>query len=504
MAIRVSIGAGKTALSIQLIIESLVLASLGGGFGVLIACICTPALLHLLSFNLSNSSISALPDWHVLLFAAGITFAAGLAFGILPGWQSIRTDVAASLKAESSLGHTGHSVWLRRILVVGQVALSLILVTAAILFTRSLQNLKNINVGFNTSHLIKFTVNPLQAGYSQQRIKNFGEELRQKLSALPGVESAAIATVPVLEETSEGGDVTVESSPVRSGQEQSGNAYLRNSVSPGYFSTMQIPLLSGREFRPSDSSPTANIGIVNQAFVNHFLPGKNPVGMHFGFGSGNSVKLDHTIIGVVADSKHDNIREQVKPFIYMPYLAADRLSSLTLYVRTRTGEQTVMPAIRSLVHQMDASLPVNGLRPVSEIIDESLFVQRSLGFLSVAFALLATLLALIGVYGVMAYAVVRRHRELGIRMAIGASPKQVLAMVLRESAWLGIAGVLCAVPCVLGAASYLRSALYGVQPNDPISCIAAAALLILVALLAGFIPAWKAARINPSAALRTE
>ena len=504
MAIRASIGAGKAALSRQLMIESLVLAALGGCSGLFIAYTCTPVLLHALSFDLSTSSISAEPDWRVLLFAAGITFAAGIAFGILPGWQSTRTDIALSLKSESSLGHTGQSVWLRRILVVGQVSLSLVLLTAAILFTRSLQNLRNINVGFNTSRLVKFRVNPLQAGYSQQRIRSFGEELRRRLSALPGVNTAAIATVPVLEDSTEGGDVTVESSSLRSSEEETANRYLRNFVSPGYFSTMQIPVIAGRQFRPSDALPDSNVGIVNQTFVRHFLAGKDPVGMHFGFGSGNAVKLDNTIIGVVADSKHDSIREEVTPFIYLPYLANSHLSALTVYVRTHSDEQRVMPEVRSLIHQMDAALPVNELRPMSDVIDESLFVERSLGFLSIGFAFLATLLAIVGVYGVMAYSVTRRYRELGVRMAIGASPKQVLGIVLRESAYLGIAGILCAIPCVRGASGYIRSALYGVQPNDPSSCILAAALLIGITLLAGFIPAWNAARIDPSAALRTQ
>jgi ABC-type antimicrobial peptide transport system permease subunit len=266
---------------------------------------------------------------------------------------------------------------------------------------------------------------------------------------------------------------------------------------------MQIPLLDGRQFRASDSGPNGNVGIVNQTFVNHFLPGKKALGMHFGFGSGK-VQMDHTIIGVVADSKQTTIRSQIKPFIYLPYLANDHLSSLTFYVRVDSAPEVVIPEIRRLVHQLDASLPVSELRSMTEIINESLFVERSLGFLSIGFAFLATLLAIVGLYGVMAYSVTRRYRELGIRMALGATPKGVLEMVLRESAYLGIAGVLCAVPCVIAGTRYVRASLYGVQPQDPISWLSAAALLIAVALFAGFIPAWNAARIDPSSALRTD
>jgi putative ABC transport system permease protein len=382
--------------------------------------------------------------------------------------------------------------------------LSLILVTAAILFTRSLQNLQDINVGFDTAHLLKFRVTPLQAGYSQPRIKSFGEDLRQRLAALPGVESAAIATVPVLDDSDEGGNVTVEGAPVKSSQEQTFNDYLRNLISPGYFTTMRIPLHAGRQFRPSDSSPDSNVAIVNETFVKRFMPGKNPLGMHFGRGTGNNVKLDQTIIGVVADSKHNTIRSPITPFIYFPYLAEQHLSSLTFYVRVRSNEQTVMPEIRALVHSIDPNLPINEFSPLTDVINESLFVERGLGFLSVGFALLATLLAIVGLYGVMSYSVTRRYRELGIRMAIGASPSSVLRMVLRESAYLGIAGIVCAIPCVLATAGTIRSSLYGVQPNDPTSWMAAAALLIAVALIAGFVPAWSAARIDPHTALRSE
>jgi putative ABC transport system permease protein len=495
MAIRLSVGAGKAAVTRQLLIESLVLALAGGCLGVAIAYVGTPFLLHFLSFNLSQGSLSARPDWPVMLFAGVVTLAAGLGFGLLPAWHSARMDIASALKAENSLGHTGQSVWLRRSLVVGQIALSLVLLTTAMLFTRSLQNLKHINVGFNTAHLVKFEINPLQAGYSQQRIKNFGEQLRQSLAALPGIESASLATVPVLEDDDEGGDVTVE-------QANNYGPYLRNSVSPGYFSTMQIPLIAGREFGPSDSLPSSKVAVVNEAFVRRFLSNRNPLGMRFGFGNGH-VPLDYTIVGVAGDSQHDSIRSPIAPFVYLPYLTNDQLSSLTFYIRTRSNE-AVIPEIRQLVRRLDANLPVNGLSSLTAIIDESLFVERSLGLLSVAFALLATLLAVVGLYGVMSYSVRRRYRELAIRMAVGATPRRILAMVLRESAFLGIAGIICAIPCVLGTARYIRSSLYGVAPNDPAVWFAAGTLLFAVALLAGFVPAWHAARIDPNAALRNE
>jgi predicted permease len=498
MAIRISVGAGKATLARQLLIESLLLAALGGCLGVVIAYSVTAALLRALSLDLSSASISARPDWPVLLFSAAVTLSAGLIFGMLPAWQSARTDVAAALKTEGSFGHTGNAGLLRRALVVGQVALSLVLVTSAILFTRNLQNLKHINVGFRTAKLVKFQIDPSRAGYSQHRIKSFGEELRQKLESLPGVESAAVATLPLLENT-DGGGVTVEGS--HRSPEDSG--FRGNSVSPEFFSTMQIPLLAGRQFTAADTLPNAHVAIVNETFVRHFLAGRNPLGVHFGFGDGDA-KMTETIVGVVSDSEHGGLRAEIKPFVYSPYLGSDELSALNIYVRVRTSEKAVALSIRALVHRTDPDLPLNRLSSMTELIDESLFVERSLGYLSIGFATLATLLAVVGLYGVMSYSVTSRYRELGIRMAIGATPEWVLTMVLRESAYLGIAGAVCGVPVMLATAGYIRSSLYGVQAQNPLVWGAAIAVLIAVALFAGFVPAWQAAHIDPHTALRAD
>jgi predicted permease len=500
MAIRLSVGAGKAVLARQLLIESLLLAVLGGCFGVAIAYSATPALLRALSLDLSSASISARPDWPVLLFSAAVALSAGLIFGMLPAWQSARTDVAAALKTEGSFGHTGHAGWLRRALVVGQVALSLVLVTSAILFTRSLQNLKHINVGFKTAQLVKFQIDPSQAGYSQPRIKSFGEELRQKLESLPGVESVAVATMPLLENTDGGSDVTMEGSHHR----PEDSNFHGNSVSPEFFSTMQIPLLAGRQFTAADAPPNTHVAIVNETFVKHFLAGRNPLGVRFGFGDGDQVKMTETIVGVVADSEHTALRARIWPFIYSPYLGSNDLSSLSVYVQVRGNEKAAATSIRGLLHRMDPDLPVNRLSSMTEVVDESLFVERSLGYLSIGFATLATLLAVVGLYGVMSYSVTSRYRELGIRMAIGATPELVLTMVLRESAYLGITGAVCGIPVMLATAGYIRSSLYGVQAQNPLVWGAAIAVLIAVALFAGFVPAWQAAHIDPHTALRAD
>jgi predicted permease len=501
MAVRLSVGAGRTALIRQLLIESLTVAFTGGLVGVTLAIMGTPVLTRLFSSNLSEASAKGQADWTVLAFTAALSVFSGIAFGLLPAWQSARTEVAGALKADGSLGHTGGRLWLRRALVAGQIGFSLLLVTAAILFTRSLQNLEHINLGFRTDHLVTFKVDPAEAGYSQARTKSFGPQLQKALISIPGVQNAAIATLALLENNNAGSNTTVEGYRPR----VHADAEVRtNGVSARFFTTMQIPLLAGRAIDDADSLPTSKVAVVNETYAKHFFRGRNPLGAHFAFGEGNKVKLEWTIVGVVADSEHSTLRSEIQPFVYLPYLVDAKLSGLTFYVRTRGDDRTIMPAIRRTVKHYDANLPIFDLKTMSSVINESLFAERGLGLLSVGFAGLATLLAIVGLYGVMAYSVARRQREFGIRIAIGASPASMLGLVVREAVLVGLAGIACALPLIFASAGLVRSLLYGVQPNDSGIVAVAAGLLLLVAVIAGLRPAAHAARIDPQVALRTE
>ena len=499
LAIRLSVGAENSVLIRQLLIEGLTLAVIGGALGLALAFVGTPLLFRFLKGDFSEAALLTHPDWEVLLFTAAATFLAGLGFSILPAWQSTRTQLTETLKAVGSLGHTAEAVWTRRLLIIGQLALSLILVTAAILFTRSLQNLKNLNPGFRTDHLVTFEVDPSDAGYSQARIKTFGEEVRKAVLGLPGVQKASLATVPLLRDDSWGGNISVEGYHPRSRNEE----VLKNLVGPEFFSALRIPLLAGRPILDSDSLDTSKVAVVNETFRKHYLPDRNPIGVHFGFGS-DGTKLDWTIVGVAADSEHSGLRAKIQPFVYMPYLSAVNLHSLTFYVRTRGAERPLLSEIRALIRRYEPDLPLINLNTMDEIIDENLFVERGLGLLSVAFASLATLLAVVGLYGVMSYSVERRYREIGIRMAVGATPERVLAMVLKETIGVGLAAIACAVPVILGMGNFVRSVLYGIKPNDPIVCAGAAMLLLVIAALSGLVPAAHASRIDPHEALRTE
>lgn len=500
MAVRLSVGAGRCALIRQLLVESLMIAIAGGVLGIVVAMAGTFALTRLLSSSLSEASAEGRVDWLVLAFTAAVSIISGIAFGMLPAWQSARTNVAGALRADGSLGHTGGRLWLRRVLAACQFGFSLLLLTAAILFTRSLQNLQHINVGFRTDRLVTFKIDPAEAGYSQAQIKSFAPQVRRALVAIPGVQRAALATLPLLEDTDAGSNITVEG--YRPHVHADAEVQL-NNVSAGFFATMQIPLLAGKTIDDSDSLPTSKIAVVNETFARHFFADRNPLGAHFGFGEG-TVKMDWTIVGVVADSEHSTLRSKIVPFVYMPYLVNAKLSSLTFYVRAGDDERSIAPSIRRTIKHFDPSLPIYDLKTMTSIVNESLFAERGLGVLSVGFALLATLLAIVGLYGVMSYSVARRYREFGIRIAIGAAPQSILTMVLREAVLVGLLGLICTLPLVFASAGLMSSLLYGVQPHDPLIVCAAAVMLLIVAFLAALRPAMRAAQTDPIAALRAE
>jgi predicted permease len=499
MAVRLSVGAGRAMLVRQLLIESLALALSGGIVGVAFAYAATPLLLRLLGSDLSSSSIGAHPDTGMLLFTAGLAILSGVAFGLLPALQSAGTNTAVALKADGSFGHTSARLWLRRALIAGQIGFSLILLTAALLFTQSLRNLQNIHPGFATHGLLTFKVNPLEAGYDQPRIRSFGETLRSRLNALPGVQSVGIATVPLLEDDDEGSNITVEGYSAKHGEDTD---VLHDQVSPRFLETLQIPLLAGRTFTDADSLQTSKVAVVNATFVKKFFRTTNPLGRHFHYGGGNKA-YDWTIVGIAADNQHNDLRSKIQPFAYEPYLVSNKLSALTFYVRSG-NTAAISAAIRQSVRSLDASLPVYDLTTVDENIAGSLVAERGLAVLSGLFAVLAIVLAVIGLYGLVAYSVTRRRREFGIRLAIGASPARVLQSVIKETALLGGISILCTLPLLFAAGRFARSLLYQVEPADPILCGSAVLLLFIVAVLAGLIPARTAARIDPQQALRAD
>ena len=383
--------------------------------------------------------------------------------------------------------------------MISQVALSLLMLIAAALFTRSLHNLKNVDLGFRRERLMSFAVDPSLAGYKADRIRRFAEEVQARTAATPRVQSAAVGVISLLSDDQNISAIFIEG---HQRKEDDDMAPWFDSVSPGYFATLGIPLLAGRDFTPRDRAGAPHVAIVNDVFANYYFKNQNPIGRRFGFARGP--KADIEIVGVVRGAKYASVDGKIPQEAYLPIAQDENPSSLVVYARTSGEPKAVFASLRREVNALDPGLPVTGLRTMEDQIDESLSAQRVMAGLSAFFGILATLLAAIGLYGVMAYTVTRRTREIGIRLALGADRSSLLKLVLREVAILTVAGVLIAIPVSLAITRLVRSVLYGILPSDPLSIAAAVILLASVALLAGYIPAERATRVDPLTALRYE
>lgn len=512
-AIRLAIGAGRGRVIRQLLTESLLLSFCGAALGLALAVCADKYLLsaYLPADSAGDMALSAWPDFRILAFTFGTMLATALIFGLIPALQSSRADVAPTLKDQAGAVVGGGNVVLRKILVATQVMLSLLLLIGAGLFTRTLANLRNLGPGFSTERLVGFDLDPTLSGYSAERTKNFYKRLTEDLQELPGIRSVGLASLRILDGDDWESSMTIEGYAAKQGE--SPLPYM-NSVGPNYFGTLQIPIVAGRDFTIRDveeikHGPDADdweprVVIINQRFAKKYFSGRNPIGLHVGFGSDVGTKADMEVIGVVKDVKYTNLRDEIPVQAFTPYLAARHGQGMTVYLRTAMDPQQLMPLIRRRVRLLDANIPIYGMRTINEQLDVSLRNERLVASLSSIFGLLATILAVIGLYGVMACTVARRTREIGIRMALGALQGNVLWMVMKEVAVLIGAGVAAGVPLAIALSSLVRNQLYGMAPHDPATLTGATLVLISVAALAGFIPALKASRIDPTRALRYE
>ena len=500
IAVRLSIGASRMQLVRQLLVESLVLSFAGGAVGVLLSIALTRGLLALLPASGAPLLVQPTPDLRILAFTLSITLLTGIVFGLLPAMRASKPDTWGTLKdtVGAVAGGTGSSLYLRKGLVAAQVALSFLLLFGAGLFVRSLQNLQGTDTGMDVDNLVTFQLSPALSGYDDERTFNFYQQLLERLHAAPGVTSAATAQVPLLAGDEWDSSMAVEGYTFKDGEDQQ---MFMNSLSPGYFKTMNIPFLEGRDFTRLDAKRETTVAIVNRKFAEQFYPGKSALGKRIGWGGGPQSKLTIEIIGVVDNSLYEGPREGVRRQVFVPNWGR---GGVAFYVRTQTASDAAYAMVRREVQQLDASMPVYQLKTLEGQLDETLLTDRLIATLSAAFGFLATILASVGLYGVMAFVVARRRKELGLRLALGAAPAGVLWLVMKEVVVLLAIGLAIGIPAAIGVGRFVSAQLYGIQPNDPWTALSTVALLAAVSAAAGLIPAHRASRIDPILALRYE
>ena len=501
IAIRLAMGARRSTLVRQLLLEGLMLALAGGVAGLVVEHWSTAALLGVLPHDEAGGWLTASMDTHLLLYAFAISLACGLLFALLPALQATRPDLAPTLKDQAlNVASGGRPARLRQALVAAQLALSLLLVVGAGLFSSSAANLLNAHLGFRSSQLLSFSVNATLDRPQAAAAAAFYRDLQSRLSSIPGVVGVAAADCGPFSGSASTSNITVEG--YRAGQDEETDA-LRVAISPGYFAALAIPLRAGREFTDRNDAAAPKAVVVNETFVKRYLGNASPIGRRMQFGASRPPKLDREIVGVVADSR-DDVRDHGKETIYSPYAQWDHPSRMVFYVRTAGDPERTIATLRQAVREADPNLPAVEIKTVEVRIRESLYTERLIAILSAAFGILATLLAAIGLYGVMAYSVARRTGEIGVRMALGAVPADVLRLVLFGAVRLAAAGIVIGLAGAVAAARLIESQLFGIKAADPVIYVGAALLLAVVALIAAGVPAWRAARIDPVVALKYE
>ena len=515
IALRLALGASRGRIVGQLLVESVLLAAVGGTLGLAVAWWTTRFLLGFLPTSDTPHVITGAIDYRVLAFNFLLSLATGLLFGLVPALRSTKPNLAPTLKDQGG-AVAGGGVRFRKALVVAQVTISILLLISAGLFIRTLENLRLLDLGIKPERMIAFNLSPAISGYTPERIPPLYKSLVERIGAQPGVQGVAFASMGLLEGNEWDSTMTIEGYEAKPGEQR--NPYC-NAVSPGYFKTMGIPVLRGREFdardegpAPKPSDPNVNDGrangyrhaIVNQSFAKRFFGDADPIGRHIGFGLNPGTPTPLEIVGVVRDAKYTGVRDDIPQQAFFPLLEERTPSSIVMYVKTTGDPSAVFTSAQRTLHDLDANVPMFNLRTLERQIDRSLLVERFIATLSTAFGVLATLLAVIGLYGVMAYTVARRTREIGVRMALGAVPADVVWLVMREVLLLVGTGLAIGLAAAWGLNRVLGTVLYGITATDPLTIAGAAVLLAAVSLLAGYVPARRATRVNPVLALRYE
>ena len=499
MAVRLSLGANRRQLLAQLLTESVVLASLGGIASLLVARWTLAGLSGLLPPELARSFAFGV-DPTVVAVAGALSILTGLLFGLYPALHSTRPDLVTTLRANSGK-HSGTraATRFRSSLVTAQIALSMALLIGAGLFVRSLINVSRENLGIRTENVVTFTLAPERNGYSKERSRQFLEQVEQALGTIPGVTGATTALVGILRGSSTGNDVEVEG--WKSGPDIDSNSRM-NEVGPGYFRTLGVAMVSGREFTAQDRLGAPEVAIVNEAFAKKFKLGRDAVGKRMDLSGAKTLKME--IVGLVKDAKYSEVKSEIPPVYFTPWAQDSTAGTLTFYVRTSLDPNQLMRTVSATIAKVDPQLPIQDLKTLPQQVQENVYLDRMISTLSAAFAALATLLAAVGLYGVLAYTVAQRTREIGVRMALSADARRVRRMVLQQVGRVALIGGAIGIVGALALERTARSLLYGLEGHDPIVVAVSVAVLALVALGAGYLPARRASRIHPMQALRYE
>ncbi len=500
-SLRYALGAGTRRITQQLLLEGLLIGIAGGVAGIAMAPFTLRTLVSRIAGDQAYVAFTSTIDARLLVFNFAVALGVSVFFSLAPALQLRRPDLTAALRPGSATGGTA-LLGFRRVMVCLQIGLSLVLLVGAGLFMRTMQKLSTVDVGFNTAHLLTFGINPKLAGYAPAAVPALHQQVLDRLVRLPGVQSVAATDDPELAGNGQGGNITVAGHTDPPEQEFDVE---KSYINPGYFSAMQVPLLAGRLFTDGDDASHPHVAVVNASFAKHFCPGiAGCIGRLAANGGGDNVKFDIEIVGVVRDARHEGVRQAVDPTFFQPLKQSANPAILFFYVRTAADPAPMLPVIRRAMAQLDPSLALVALRTMDAQILDDLSNERLVTFLAICFGALATVLAGVGIYGVLAYATAQRTREIGIRIALGSSRGSVARIILADVLRLTGIGIAVSLPVALGLSRLLRSQLFGVSPADPFSLAAAVILVAAVALLAALIPARRAASIDPIEALRTE
>jgi predicted permease len=509
MSVRMALGAGKTRILRQVLTESLLLSAMGGFTGLILGYFSRNLIPLLMQTGWDGGEMPVTFDWRVFGFTCAATLITGIAFGIAPAWRSTRAEINTALKQRAQTSSRRRKAWSGKAIVGFQVALSTLLVIAAVFFLRTLFNLNSVDPGYRTKNLLLVDITPPRTGPHNSQPSTLHSRVADAFAAVPGVQEVTYANHPLgadspyISQFQVEGDIKdLAANRDFPGREDRFATY--SNVAPNFFSAMSIPILTGRGFTTQDTENSVPVAIINQTLARKFFPNANPIGKRFFRSVGDKPNRLLEIVGVCADIRYGDTRQPTPPVHFDLDSQAPGFSSITYIVRSELPPAALVPQLRRALQHVNPDLPLNHVRTQQQQIAASMQQERMFASLTAGFGVLALALACVGIYGIMAYTVSQRTNEIGIRFALGAARGQIRAMVLREAAWLAVAGLAIGLGAAIFLMGLVRSMLYGLKPSDPVSLAASALLLLAMALIAGWIPAARAAAVEPMEALRRD